>query len=210
MKLRQPAGLELQPRLCANRERAFTLIEMVTTSAIFSIVVLAMVYTQVFGLRQDELAQSKLGASDASRKGFDQLALDIRSAKTWSVGNMVSSTYTPYTNGEPQVGAAIQLCLTTNTGISILYYFVTNQGKLYRVHSNSSPVLICKNLTNNMYFQAEDYRGVVQTTLSHKCVIHTMLQFAQYQYPLTLVGPGYFYDYYKIELRLTPHVPDGP
>jgi len=204
------AAREVKPHWGDKGGRAFTLIEMVTTAAIFSIVVLAMVYTQIFGLRQDSLAQSKLGASDASRRGFDQLALDIRSAKTWSVGNMVSSTYTALADGESQQGTAIELFLTTNLNSYVRYYFVTNQGKLYRVHTNQAPQMICKNLTNSLYFQAEDYRGVVQTSLSHKCVIHVMLQFAQYQYPQTIVGPGNYYDFYKMEFRLTPHVPDGP
>jgi prepilin-type N-terminal cleavage/methylation domain-containing protein len=210
MKFHSPVRVESKARWCVNGKRAFTLVEMVITAAIFSLVVLAMVYTQIFGLRQDELAQSKLGASDASRRGFDQLALDIHSAKTWSVGNMVASTYTALTNGALQTGTAIELCLSTNLNIYIRYYFVTNQGQLYRVHTNQTPTLICKNLTNSLFFQAEDYKGVVQTTLSHKCIIHVMLQFAQYQYPQTIVGAGYFYDFYKMEFRLTPHVPDGP
>ena len=41
-------------------------------------------------------------------------------------------------------------------------------------------------------------------------MIHTSLQFAEFQYPLTKVGTNYFYDYYKMEFRFTPHVPDGP
>lgn len=190
--------------------RAFTLIEMVVTSAIFSMVVLATVYTQLFGLRQDELAQSKLGASDASRKGFGQLSLDVRSAKIWSVGNMSGSSFVDMADGSPQQGTAIQLCLTMNTNYYINYYFDTNKGALYRQHSGQSASLIATNLTGTLYFQAEDYRGTVQSTLSHKGVIHVMLQFAQYQYPKVIVGAGYLYDYYKMEFRLTPHVPDGP
>ena len=191
--------------------RAFTLIEMVTTSAIFSMVVLAAVYTQIFGLRQDELAQSKLGASDASRKGFGQMGLDVRSAKIWTVGDIVSSTnFVAIPNGTAQQGTAIQLNLTTDTNSYIQYYFDTNKGALYRQHSGLSRSMIATNLTGTLYFQAEDYKGAVQSSLSHKGVIHVMLQFAQYQYPKVIVGAGYLYDYYKLEFRLTPHVPDGP
>ena len=35
------------------------------------------------------------------------------------------------------------------------------------------------------------------------------MEFCQYQYPLTKVGPGYFYDSYKSEFKLSSHVPDG-
>jgi prepilin-type N-terminal cleavage/methylation domain-containing protein len=188
----------------------FTLIEMMTASVVFCMVMMALVYTQIFGLRQDQLAQSKLGASDSSRRGFNQLSLDVRSAKIWSVGNGSSSSYTALTNGAVQQGNALQLSLTTDTNIYIRYYFETASGRLYRKRTGQSPSLICKDLTNTMYFEAEDHRGVVQTDLSHKGVIHVMLQFAQFQYPQTVVGTGYLYDFYKMEFRLTPHVPDGP
>jgi prepilin-type N-terminal cleavage/methylation domain-containing protein len=208
MKFPSPVEVEPKARWRPNGKRAFTLIEMVITTGIFSLVVLAMVYTQIFGLRQDELAQSKLGASDASRKGFDQLALDVRSAKTWTVGNMVAATYTGVAANSAQTGTALQLCLGTNLNTFVWYYFVTNLGTLYRMHTNQSPVLMCKNLTNSLFFQAEDYRGVVMSTRNYKSIIHVMLQFAQYQYPQTSVGAGFYYDFYKMEFRLTPHNPD--
>ena len=188
----------------------FTLVETVVTSAIFSLVVLAAVYTQIFALRQDELAQSKLGASDASRKGFGQLSLDVRSCKIWSVGNVSSTNFVAIPNGTAQQGTAVRLNLTTDTNYYIQYHFDTNLGALYRQHSGQSRTLIASNLTGTLFFQAEDYRGTLQTSTSHKAVIHVMLQFAQYQYPKVIVGAGYLYDYYKMEFRLTLHVPDGP
>jgi hypothetical protein len=60
-----------------------------------------------------------------------------------------------------------------------------------------------------MYFRAEDYLGKVKTDLSYKYVIRVVMEFCQYQYPLTRVGPGYYYDYYKMEFKITPHCPDG-
>ena len=48
------------------------------------------------------------------------------------------------------------------------------------------------------------------TDLTHKNVINVVMQFCQYQYPITKIGPGCLYDYYKMEMRLTPHTPDGP
>ena len=195
----------------AKSALGLTLVEMMITMSIFSLVILAMVYVNMFGLRQDQLVQSKLGASDQSRKGFDQLALDVRSAKIWQVGNGSDSDFDPIPNGTAQQGDALQLSLTTDTNIYIRYYFDTNALQLYRMHSGiSGSTIIAKHLTNTMYFRAENYRGDVQTDLSHKGVIHVMLQFCQYQYPLTKVGPGYYYDFYKMEFRFTPHVPDGP
>lgn len=190
---------------------AFTLIETVITSAIFSMVILAMVSTQIFGLKQDMLGQSKLGASDASRKGFGQMGIDVRTSKVWRVGDVVSGTnFVAIPNGTTQRGTAVQLHLTDDTNYYIRYYFVTNnsRGALYRQRSGGTRSLVATNLTGSLFFEAENYRGVVQSSYSYKSVIHVMLQFAQYQYPTVTVGTGQYYDYYKMEFRLTPHIPD--
>lgn len=195
----------------ARRELALTLVEMMVAMSIFSFVTIGLVYTHLFALRQDELANSKMGASDQSRRGFSLLADDVRAAKSWQVGNGDQSSFTAIANGAAQQGTALQINLTTNANIYILYYFDTTQCELRRRHSGvTGSKLIAQNLTNTMYFRAENYRGDIQTDLTHKGVINVAMQFCQYQYPLTKVGPGYFYDYYKTEFRLSSHVPDGP
>jgi prepilin-type N-terminal cleavage/methylation domain-containing protein len=194
-----------------NQRSGLTLVEMMVTMAIFSIVVIGFLYTHMFGLMQDQLTQSKLGASDQSRRSFGKMAEEIRATKIWSIGNGNSSGFTPIGNGNAQQGNAVKLCLTTNQSVYILYYFDNVNGILYRTHSptNSGSDVIASNLTSTLYFRAEDYNGNLRTNKSHKAVIATRLQFQQYQYPLTMVGNGYYYDSYKMEFRLTPHVPDG-
>ncbi|MBP7826999.1 MAG: prepilin-type N-terminal cleavage/methylation domain-containing protein [Verrucomicrobia bacterium] len=190
--------------------RALTLPELLVTVAIFSLVAMATVYGHLFGLRQNQLVVSKLGASDQSRAAFDKMTLDIRAAKIWEMGNGDPNSFVPIPNGTAQIGTALKLCLTADTNRYILYYFNTAQGELRRYQSETAiSTLVAQYLTNSMYFRAEDYRGNVQTDLTHKGVINVMLQFFQYQYPTTLVGPNCLYDFYKLEFRVTPHVPDG-
>ena len=194
----------------ARGELALTLVEMMVAMSVFSLVTIGLVYTQLFALRQDELANSKLGASDSSRRGFSMLADDVRGAKIWQVGNGNLTTFTPIANGTAQQGTALKINRTVDTNSYILYYFDTTHGELRRRHSGDTGTkLIAQNLTNSMYFREEDYKGVLQTDLSHKDVIYVLLDFTQYQYPLTMVGPGYFYDRYTMEFRLTSHIPDG-
>ena len=101
--------------------------------------------------------------------------------------------------------------MTTDTTQYYMYYFDTNALKLYRGHSGTTrKTCLADHLTNTMYFQAQNYRGDNQTDLTHKGVIDVVMQFCQYQYPLTKIGPGNLYDFYQMELRLTPHTPDGP
>jgi hypothetical protein len=195
----------------ATGERAHTLAEMVTTMGVFSLVAAGLISAQIFGLKQDQLVLSKIGASDQARVGFDKLVLDIRSAKLWDIGTGSATTFTPIANGSQQQGTALQLSFTTDTNSYVRYYFDTTGRQLCRKTSADSRVkVIAQYLTNSMYFRAERFDGTTQTDLNHKGVINVMLQFSQYQYPVTRVGPQYYYDFYKMEFRVTPHVPDGP
>jgi hypothetical protein len=185
--------------------------EMMVAAAVFSLTVIGFVYCQMFGMRQDQLANSKIGATELARLSFSELANDIRSAKIWQIGNGDLSSFDEIPLGTNQQGNALKLSMTTDTNSYYLYYFDTNAGVLYRGHSGAADrKCMAQFLTNTMYFKAQNYRGEDQTDLTHKGVIQVVMQFWQYQYPKTKVGPGYFYDYYKINLRLTPHVPDGP
>jgi prepilin-type N-terminal cleavage/methylation domain-containing protein len=197
--------------------QAFTLVELMLTMAIFSMATLGLITLHLFGQRQDQLVQSKLGASDQSRRAFDRLAEDIRAAKIWRIGNGEFANFTVIPNGTAQQGNAVRLQLTTAPSNYIVYYFDTTERQLYRQHSGSplpERTLIASGLTNvtanSMMFRAENFRGDTQTDLTHKGVVGVLLEFAEYQYPLTQVGPGLKYDYYKMEFKVTPHVPDGP
>lgn len=198
-------------RACKKWVRGFNLVELMVAMSVFSLAILGVFYAHIFGLKQDRLIASKLGASDQSRRAFDIMVRDIRSAKIWAIGNGSGTTFTPVNNGSAQRGNALQLSLTTDTNKYIIYYFNTNSFELRRRRSGASTTtLVCSYLTNAMYFQAENHRGSIQTDLSHKGVINCSMEFAQYQYPLTRVGQGYLYDYYKMSFKVTPHVPDGP
>lgn len=201
-------------RIFRSRTRwiaGFNMVELMVAMSVFSLAILGVFYAHIFGLKQDRLIASKLGASDQSRRGFDILVRDIRGAKLWAVGHGNATSFTPAADGEAQKGIALQLNLTTDTNHYIIYYFNTNACELRRRHSGvSGTTLVANFLTNAMYFQAEDPRGNIQTDLSHKGVINCSMEFAQFQYPLTRVGQGYLYDYYKMSFKVTPHVPDGP
>lgn len=194
----------------ARETRGLTLVEMMVTMAIFSMVVMGLISAHMFGMRQDQLVNSKLGASDESRRAFNQLAGDIRSAKMWRIGTGSEVAFIPTPNGQPQRGNALHLNLTTDTNAFIRYYFHPASGTLRRVQSGATGFSVTANyLTNTMLFQAEDYLGNLKTELTYKYVVRVIMEFYQYQYPLTKVGPGCYYDRYKMEFKVTPHCPDG-
>jgi Tfp pilus assembly protein PilW len=207
------------PARNARTTAGHTLIEMMFAATILVVLVLALLSAQWVGMQQEQLVSSKAGASDSSRRALNQLPVDIRSSKMWFIGSLSGSTFTPLANGSAQQGAALQLCQTTNGSQYILYYFDTtdmanSNGKLMRNASNTnwSPVCLASNLINTLYFRAENYNEVVQTNTgsskSYKNVIHTTLQFKQFQYPLTQVGSNCLYDFYQLDFMATPHLPE--
>jgi Tfp pilus assembly protein PilW len=200
--------------------RAFTLVELMISSFIFVLMVLAVIYAQIFGLRYDELTNSKLGADEQSRAAFNDLVYDIRTSKYWQVGNGSASSFAADTNAMSQSGNSIQLCANYSTATNgmidtngwIRYYFDTNNYFLCRMTNNgaTNSSIVCSNLTNVMLFQGLNYNGSTQCDLAYKWVIATTLQFCEYQYPLTYVGANEYYNYYQIRFVIAPHNFDPP
>jgi hypothetical protein len=185
--------------VAAKRRAGFTLVEVMIAGSVMLMVVAGVLSANFLGLRQSKLMEAK---------GYD-------------VGSVSGTNFTAITNGNFQ-GPAIRLfvaAISTNQVIDstryILYWFDTSQaasgnGKLCRLNStNGVAKVVLSNLVNTLYFTSENYLGATQTVRTYKGVIHTILQFTQFQYPLTAVGTNGLFDYYRIDCRATPHIPDG-
>jgi len=198
-----------------RRVRAFTLAEMMTAVFIFAFMTLGVVYTWLFSLRYDELVNSKLGATDKSRMSFDLLTGDIRAAKWWKVGNGTAASFTACANAMDQAGNALRVSTSSDTNSTgyVTYYFDTNHYQLCRV-SNGAPTIqiLAQNLTNisgnSMQFAAQKFDGTLAQDWQYKYMIAATMEFSQYQYPLTKVGPGYYYNYYRIQIKAASHSPN--
>lgn len=193
----------------SRRVAGFTITEMLCGVALFSLIIMGTLTVHLFGLRENQLVESKLGASDQSRRAFGKLLTDIRGAKMLAVGNGTASSFTAIPYGTAQQGTAVQMSPTTDTNYYIRYYYDTNRNELRRRTSDSTTYkVIADHLTNSLIFWAEDYRGTTLVDGTHSYAVRTVLQFYQYQYPLTRVGPGFLYDYYKLEFRATRRAHD--
>jgi len=214
--------MQFSPPAAQPRQLGMTLIEMMITMGVMALVIGGLLSANFLGMREERLMESKAGASETARRSVNQLTYDIRAAKGFDVGTMAGGTnFIAITNGTFQ-GMALKLyciAISTNSVIDpnryILYYFDTSQGGsqdavLWRVNStNGAAGIMLSNLMNTLYFTSEDYWGRTQTVRTYKGVVHTTLQFSQFQYPLTPVGTNGLFDYYRIECRATPHIPDG-
>ena len=127
------------------------------------------------------------------------------------------------TNGAAQQGNALAiypLIITSNQivdpSVFNVYYFdssdLTNHqnGVLRLITTNGNNKIVISNLIPPLTFRVEDYKGTAVSNRSYKSVIHTTFQYAQFQYPLTKVGTNYLFNSYRIDVRATPHLPDGP
>jgi type II secretory pathway pseudopilin PulG len=210
--------------LRARQTRAFTLAEMMVAAGVFILMLLGIIFTWLFCLRWDELVCSKLGASEMTRMSFDQLTGAIRTAKWWHIGAAANNghtvTFTACTNMMDQVGNAIQVSSVPtnsyNTNYAI-YYFdtnscATNWQMCYWTNGMTNVLILLQNLTNttgtSLTFCAQQYNGTLAQDWQYKYMIVATMEFAQYQYPMTKVGPGYYYNYYRVQLKAASHCPN--
>ena len=195
--------------------QAMTLPDLLIATSLFLMMIAGVVTTNMFAMRQDELSNSKLGANDQSRLALDLLLGEIRACKGVELGTGTATSFVPLTNGVPQQANCIQITPSTNTAIWIRYYFNTNNnnGELRRTTSiDTNTYLICTGLTNTMLFSVADFTGTNllttdPTNYTHNYVVSATFQFYQYQYPLTLVGPNQFYNYYRVGFKASRRAP---
>lgn len=222
------------PQITKKRSaRGMTLVEMLTSISIFMILIGAFISVNLFGMRQDELVGSMMGANDQSRLNFNLMLDEIRSCKNVQIGSGTYSNFVALTNGQVQQGTSLQIIPSTNLSLLIYYWFDTNNYQLWRASITNSisgggtitntvtvtnvVALYLTNmtsqwLTNAMIFKAMDYTGTTNLTVdptnyNFNYTVAILLQFAQYQYPMTMVGSNYLYDYYQLTYTATRRSP---
>lgn len=193
--------------------RAFTLVEMMITSAVFLLLFTAIIYTYIFALNLHETDRIKLTASDEARKTLNQLVDEIRSANKVRIGNRTGTNFVPCGTNGFQLGNAIQIYPTNTSNVWLQYYYETNtvptnyfSRLMFVSYSNSAqPVqAIASSVTNTLpVFTAEDSYGNVITNNLNVNVIGVCLQFRQLQYPLVNIGPTNYFQYYQLHTRIT-------
>lgn len=204
-------------RSTGGHQAAYTLVEMMVAGTVFSLVIAAMVTANYVGMRSYQMVTSKAGMSDSSRQILNQMPYDIQSAKMWYLGTNSGTNFSITLDGRTQVGPAIKLFSTTNLSQPyVVYYFDTSQsnnGQLCRYcDTNFTSVILASNLISDMNFRGETYAGIASTndgiSRAYRSVIHTTLSFCQFQYPLTSVGTNGLYEYYVLNFKATPHLPE--
>lgn len=211
-------------RLLARQSQGMTLVEALLSTFLWMTFVMAGLFAvHLMGLREVQLLESKAGASDSARRNIGQLRNDIYGAKGWQIGSWNGTSFTGFTNGAYQQGNALiiyPLIITSNQIVDasryLLYYFDSSQvsnrnGRLWFLNSSNGVNYVCvSNLIDPLFFTCEFYNGNTQQNSTYKGVVHATFQYSQFQFPLTKVGSNALYSNYRIDVRATPHLPDGP
>lgn len=181
----------------------FTLTEIMTAMAVFSLVTVALLSSHLLGLRMFNITATKLSASAGARAALNQMRDEIRSGKTLYVGMGNSTGFTNTAANSPCQGNALQIYPTTATNVFVRYYLDTTAQKLKRVaNGNSKAETISSYITNQVAFYAEDYAGNILTNEQNNRVIRLSLEFYQWEFPVAQVKAGAFYDYYHLQTRI--------
>ena len=210
-------------RLPARQSQGMSLVEvMIATGLMLSCIIGGLIAVNMMGLRYERLLESKAGASDSARRNINQLKNDIYGAKGWQIGTWSNNTFTAIAVGNYQQGPALiiyPLIVNSNQIVDLsqftLYYFdssdIANDNGCLRYLNTvtSDSRIIVSNLIAPLYFTAESYDGSTQTVRQFKGVIHSTFQYSQFQYPLTQVNSNTIFNSYRMDVRATPHLPDG-
>jgi hypothetical protein len=191
---------------------AYTLVEIMTATSVFLLLMTAIIYTYIFALNLHETDKIKLGASDDARKAIIGLVDQIRSANKIRIGEGNVTNFVECATNGIQQGNAIQICPTNTNTIWLQYYYETNSGSsnysklLFTSYTNPGQysLVIGHSMTNAVpLFSSEDSYGNVLSNDLNNRVIGMYLQFFQIEYPVVNIGPTDYYQYYQLHTRVT-------
>lgn len=187
-----------------SARQAFTLVETMISMAIFTLVVLGMVSSHMFGMRLYELSKAKLGASDEARTSLSLLLDDVRAAKIVQVGQGDLNSFTECADGAQQRGNAVQVYPTTNLSVFTRYYCDSADNGLKRMTSSQTNATIILNaVSNSVVFTTEDAFGHILTNIHNNRVVGLTLQIYQLEYPAVTIGPGGLFNSYQLRSKMT-------
>ena len=170
---------------------------------IFSLVIVALMSCQLFGLRTYKISETKLAASADGRRALNEVRERIRQGKIVLIGNGNASSFTNIPDDSPQIGNALEIYPTTNRSVFTRFYLNFENQNLESINSSGEFLTVARFVTNRMVFQAEDFRGNILTNYENNRVIRMTLEFYQWEYPITTIGQGGMYDYYRLQTRMT-------
>jgi hypothetical protein len=155
------------------RNRAFTIPELMTGTAIFLMVSGGVLVGHLFGMRLLEVNGPR--TEQTSNRALGGLVADIRSAKLLLIGNGTAASFRSVDINTTQAGNAIQAYPSTDTNVFIRYFW--DAGDLKRSLSGGPETSVVHSISNSLVFTAEDYAGNVLTNFQNNSLVGVNFQF---------------------------------
>jgi hypothetical protein len=164
-------------RNSSGSQEGRTLVEMMVASSLLSLVIIGILSCHIAGLRVTGFVMPKIQNAEYSRQLVSRVIEEIRCATSVSVGTGTVSSFTAAAANRPQVGNAIRVYPSTNSTSYIYYFQDTNTWTVQRMEiSNTAPVIIADQVTNQLVFSMENFSGTVLTNPQNSCVLSMLIQ----------------------------------
>jgi prepilin-type N-terminal cleavage/methylation domain-containing protein len=193
-----------RPRKPVESATAFTLPEMMITLSIFSLLVIAGLYSHLLGLKMNTFMEAKLKATHKARAALNQTRDEVRSAQAVYVGWGGRSGFTNIADGSNQVGNALQIYPTAATNTYVRYFTdTTNLTRLEVAGGRTNLQIIASDVTNRLAFHMEDYAGNILTNAQNDRVVCMTFEIFQFEFAVLQPGKRDFYDYYRLQTKVS-------
>ncbi len=162
----------------ARRRRAqqgFTLMEALTASAVFTLVMGTVLSLYVFAARVSSgVSQQFLFGAQARILNF--MAGEVKAAQQVTVENYNGTNFTTITYGQPQQGNALALVVTNGSSTMNVYYWLSSTGTFFRAaKSTTNCELRLSNITNTVPFAMMTYQGAVASNTTQRLLVGVTL-----------------------------------
>jgi type II secretory pathway pseudopilin PulG len=160
--------------------QGFTLPEVLIAVTVFIFVLGGILSANLFGLKIFQLDQTKLSATEWSRRTFGKITDEIHACNSVAILNVdTNGNFTGLLPGDAQQGNALQIYPTTNTAVFTIYFVNLPDGTFRRMDStqtSTNTLILADSVTNVIVFTAPELPGL---TNQNSQLIHLTLDFLQ-------------------------------
>jgi len=158
------------------QQRAFSLVEVILSTALLLLIVGAVLTCHLTGLYFNLAVQSHMQNVQSARDALSCLSEEVQSANSLQVGTGTSTNFVVSTN--LQKGNALRIYPFTNTTQYIYYYYDSGTSNLNKIPlSGNKIVTVATAITNSTVFSLQTFSGAVLTNNSvNSAVLGVRLQ----------------------------------
>lgn len=185
-------------RASATPVAGFTLPELLIAITVFSLLVMGIIFANLYGLSMFHITETTLNATDDARATVGKMTDEIRICNGAWIGNVKTGVFAARLDGEVQQGNSLLI----SNNASYVMYFINPSDQTFRRTTSTpgSATVLAEFVTNAVVFSAQDYLGTVLTNNQNNRVIHLNLEFYQARRAMQIA------QYYKLETSVTRRV----